>query len=238
MTPIVTFALLAASLSGAMSAPVSHDTKVDVAALHTKHSGFGTIGTEQFHHDACGDIEYSSSDAVVAINAAQFGSFKHKSFTCGKYVKVNRTDSESTHYMYKVVDVCKNCEETSLLFSERALRQFSNQDRLPIDWGLVDDAKEDEYDNDHTSKPDWKSESKPEFKPTGHHIGCTYRGRGTWFSDTRGSCGVDFSQDEMIVTLNEAQQGEQCGSDSQCFKKIRVSVKSDPSNNVVVRIVD
>ncbi|KAF8947364.1 hypothetical protein BGZ47_009437 [Haplosporangium gracile] len=33
----------------------------------------------------------------------------------------------------------------------------------------------------------------------------------------------------MIVALNEAQQGEQCGSGSQCFKKIRVSVKSDPS---------
>ncbi|KAH7050945.1 RlpA-like double-psi beta-barrel-protein domain-containing protein-containing protein, partial [Linnemannia elongata] len=53
-----------------------------------------------------------------------------------------------------------------------------------------------------------------------------------------GSCGVDFSQDEMIVALNEAQQGEQRGPDSQCFKKIRVSVKGDPLNSVVVRVVD
>lgn len=246
MAPIVTFALLAASFLGAMSAPISQDAKMDAAALHTKYSGFGTVGTEQFHRGACGDIEYSLNDAVVAINAAQFGTSKHKSSACGKYVKVNRADSDSTHYIYKVVDVCKNCEENSLLFSERALRLFSNQDRLPIDWELIDDAEEDKDGKDHISKPDWKPEPKPESEPeskpesklSGHHTRRTYRGRGTWFSDTRGSCGVDFSQDEMIVALNEAQQGEQRGPDSQCFKKIRVSVKGDPSNSVVVRVVD
>ncbi|KAK3837511.1 MAG: RlpA-like double-psi beta-barrel-protein domain-containing protein-containing protein, partial [Linnemannia gamsii] len=63
-------------------------------------------------------------------------------------------------------------------------------------------------------------------------------GRGTWFSDTRGSCGVDFSQDEMIVALNEAQQGVQYGPNSKCFQKIRVSVKGEPSKSVVVRVVD
>jgi hypothetical protein len=238
MVRIATFALLAASLLGALSAPVSHDTKMKIAALNIKYPGFGAISTDQFHRGACRDIEYSSSDAVVAINAAQFGSSKHGSSVCGKYVKVNRADSDSAHYIYKVVDVCKDCEVNSLLFSERALRQFSNQDRLHIDWELIEDVEEDGDDNNNTSKPKYKPDSKPELKPYGHHTGRTYRGCGTWFSDTRGSCGVDFSQDEMIVALNEAQQGEQRGPDSQCFKKIRVSVKSDPSNSVVVRIVD
>ncbi|KAG9070184.1 hypothetical protein KI688_009516 [Linnemannia hyalina] len=197
-----------------MSAPVSHDAKVDITALHTKYTGLGTIGTEQFHHGACGDIEYTSSHAVVAISAARFENSKHKSSTCSKYVKVNRADSESTHYKYKVVDIC---EENSLLFSE-----------------------EEEDDNGYTSKPEWKPESepesKPESKPTGHHTERTYRGRGTWFSGTKGSCEVDFSQDEVIIALNEAERGEQRGPNYQCFKKIRVSVKGDPSNSVVVRV--
>ncbi|KAF9549013.1 hypothetical protein EC957_005005 [Mortierella hygrophila] len=213
MAPIVTFALLAASLLGAMSAPVSHDAKVGIAALHTKYACFSTIDTEPFHHSACGDIEHSSSHAVVAISAARFGNSKHKSSTCGKYVKINRPDSESTHYKYKK---------------------------------LTDDAEEDEDDYDYTSKPDWKPESepesepesKPESKPTGHHTERNCRGRGTWFSDTRGSCEVDFSQEEVIIALSKAQWGEQRGPDYQCFKKVRVSVKGDPSNSVVARVVD
>ncbi|KAF9145006.1 hypothetical protein BGX30_010665 [Mortierella sp. GBA39] len=180
MAPIVTFALLAASLLGVMSAPVSHDAKVDVVSLHTRYAGIGTIGTGPFHDGTCGDIEYSSSHAVIAISAAPFGNSKHKSSTSGKYVKANRGDSESTHYMYKVVDIC---EENSLLFSDKAWRQFSNQD--------------------------------------------AYR-----------SCEVDFFQDEAVIVLNEAQRGEQRCPDYQCFKKIRVSVKGDPSNSVVVRVVD
>ncbi|KAG0372552.1 hypothetical protein BGX24_000095 [Mortierella sp. AD032] len=251
MAPIVTLALMAASLLGVMSAPVSHDPKIEVAALNTKYSGYGVIDADQFHRGACHDIEYSSNDAVVAINAAQFGGSKRGSSACGKYVKVNRADSDSNHYIFKVVDVCKDCEENSLLFSERALREFSNQDHLPIDWELIGDAEEekgeeekeekeekekeekeekedkDDHDDDHTSKPE-----------SGHHSGRTYRGRGTWFSDTRGSCGVDFSQDEMIVALNEAQQGVQYGPNSKCFQKIRVSVKGEPSKSVVVRVVD
>ncbi|KAG0285719.1 hypothetical protein BGZ96_010061 [Linnemannia gamsii] len=238
MVRIASVTLLAASLLGTMSAPVSHDAKMEVAALNIKYTGFGIISTDQFHRGACHDIEYSSSDAVVAINATQFGKSKRGSSICGKYVKVNRAGSDSTHYIYKVVDVCKDCEENSLLFSERALRQFSNQDRVHIDWELIEDVKEDGDDNDHTSKPGSKPESKPDPKPSGHHAGRTYRSRGTWFSDTRGSCGVDFSQDEMIVALNEVQQGEQRGPDSQCLKTIRVSVKGDSSKSVVVQVVD
>ncbi|KAF8947363.1 hypothetical protein BGZ47_009436 [Haplosporangium gracile] len=158
MAPIVTFALIAATLLGAMSTPVSHDAKVDVAALNIKYSGFSTIATEQFHHSTYGDIEYSSSDAVVAINAVQFSSSKHGPSTCGKYVKVNCADTDSTRYIYKSVDVCKDCKKNSLLISERALSQFSNQYCLPIDWELIEDAEEDEDDNVHTSKSEFKPE--------------------------------------------------------------------------------
>ncbi|KAF9134920.1 hypothetical protein BGW39_005407 [Mortierella sp. 14UC] len=228
MAPIVRFALMVASLLGAMSAQASYESKVEVAALNTKYSGLGLIGTDQLHRGACHNIEYSSNDAVVAINAAQFGSSKHGSSACCKYVKVGCTDSDSKHYIYKVVDICKDCEENSLLFSERALREFSNQDQKEVE-GEENDNDDD--DDDHTSKP----ESKPE---SSHHLGRTYRGRGTWFSDTRGSCGVDFSQDEMIITLNEAQQGERRGPNSKCFQKICISVKGEPSKSIVVRVID
>ncbi|KAI7830605.1 RlpA-like double-psi beta-barrel-protein domain-containing protein-containing protein, partial [Gamsiella multidivaricata] len=62
-------------------------------------------------------------------------------------------------------------------------------------------------------------------------------GRGTWFSDTTGSCGKKFSQKDMIVALNEAQMGRMRGKGSKCGQKIRVKTKGS-SKSVVVKVVD
>ncbi|KAF9295630.1 hypothetical protein BGZ74_010714 [Mortierella antarctica] len=51
----------------------------------------------------------------------------------------------------------------------------------------------------------------------------TYKGRGTWFSDTTGSCDIKFNQSDMIVALNQDQMGEINGSGSKCGQKVRVS---------------
>ncbi|KAF9924350.1 hypothetical protein FBU30_005653 [Linnemannia zychae] len=235
MTPLFTFVLLIASVLGVMSAPISSNTSINVAAISPKYFGLGFINTNQFHQGGCNGVKYSSEDAVVAMNADQFGSLKSGSSVCGKYVKINRADSSSIHYLYRVVDVCKDCEKNSLLFSKKAMREFTNQSRFPIVWEVVENPKEPRTDkSDHDSKP----KPNPESKPSSHHSDQIYRGRGTWFSDTYGSCGVKFSQDDMIVALNEAQQGMQYGPNSKCFKKIRVSIKGEPSKSVVVRVVD
>ncbi|KAK3831389.1 MAG: RlpA-like double-psi beta-barrel-protein domain-containing protein-containing protein [Linnemannia elongata] len=49
--------------------------------------------------------------------------------------------------------------------------------------------------------------------------GGEFSGRGTWFTDTTGSCDVPFNTNDMIVAMNEAQMG---GS-SQCGKSVKIS---------------
>ncbi|KAG0042242.1 hypothetical protein BGZ83_000734 [Gryganskiella cystojenkinii] len=53
--------------------------------------------------------------------------------------------------------------------------------------------------------------------------GKTFHGRGTWFSDDSGSCDIKFSQDDMIVAMNEAQMGDLQGPGSKCGQMVRVS---------------
>ncbi|KAG0201961.1 hypothetical protein BGX28_005346 [Mortierella sp. GBA30] len=77
-----------------------------------------------------------------------------------------------------------------------------------------------------------KPKKKDNKKPSGR-----YNGRGTWFSDTRGSCNVKFSQNDMIAALNQEQMGALSGRGSQCGKMIRVSAKGS-NKSVVLRIVD
>ncbi|KAF9434998.1 hypothetical protein BGZ76_007085 [Entomortierella beljakovae] len=61
-----------------------------------------------------------------------------------------------------------------------------------------------------------------------------YSGRGTWFSDTTGSCGISFDQSDMIVALNEAQMGALDGSGSKCGQTLRVSYGGKTVNLKVV----
>jgi len=256
---IYSLALLAASLLGAMAAPVSHPSSMAVA--HKQYSGVGTLYDDRSIRGACADIHYSLEEPFVAVSADKFGGLKGNKNVCGQYVKVNRADDPSKTYEYKIVDVCEDCEDESLDFSESALRVFTNQDSLDIQWELVEskdksDKQDEEEEEEKEEKPTPKSQNKDKKKEEAKEekedknddkdddkdsknrpSGSVYHGRGTWFSDTRGSCGENFSQDDMIVALNEAQMGQQFGSGSKCGQKIRVTAKGS-SASVVVRVVD
>ncbi|KAF9579546.1 hypothetical protein BGW38_004151 [Lunasporangiospora selenospora] len=45
-----------------------------------------------------------------------------------------------------------------------------------------------------------------------------YSGRGTWFTDNVGSCGIPFDTQDLIVAMNAAQQQ----GTAQCGRKVRV----------------
>ncbi|KAF9404102.1 hypothetical protein BGZ94_004380 [Podila epigama] len=98
-----------------------------------------------------------------------------------------------------------------------------------------DEDKEKEEDKDEENDDDEDEDSKDEGSSS---RGKTYRGRGTWFSDTMGSCGERFSQSDLIAALNEDQMGRQYGPGSKCDQKIRVTANGYPGKSVVVRIVD
>ncbi|KAG0283393.1 hypothetical protein BGZ96_012234 [Linnemannia gamsii] len=46
-----------------------------------------------------------------------------------------------------------------------------------------------------------------------------FSGKGTWFTDTTGSCEVPFDTNDMIVAMNAAQMG----GTSQCGKSVKIS---------------
>ncbi|CAO3567413.1 unnamed protein product [Mortierella alpina] len=235
MAPFISLAIMASSLLGAMSAPV---IRVDsqVATLNTQYSGFATLYNGDSIRGACPEVEYTNEELVVAMNSAQFGDVKSNSTACGKFVKVNRADDPSESFIYKVVDLCKDCDKNSLRLSESAIREFTNSDQVAIEWMLIEN--ETEQDPKNFTKPSKKPAAKSDKEDTEtKNTESTYQGRGTWFSDTMGSCSEGFSQDDMIVALNEAQMGKMWGSGSKCGAKIRVSAKGS-STSVVVRVVD
>ncbi|KAF9105492.1 hypothetical protein BGX27_009588 [Mortierella sp. AM989] len=47
-----------------------------------------------------------------------------------------------------------------------------------------------------------------------------FSGRGTWFTDTVGSCGTPFDTNDMIVAVNAAQMG----GTAQCGRTVRITV--------------
>ena len=210
--------LIAASLMGVMSAPTSCSFSKGMAKLNTQYKGYATTLDDK--RNACSGIKYYSNEPVAAINTALFGSKKGTN-VCGKYVKVSLRNKPSKSYIYKVVDVCRGCDKNSINLSKVGMRQFSKKNIEAIKWELVNSSD--------------KSSQKP--KPSINHTSKVYRGRGTWFSDTSGSCGVRFSQDDMIVALNQDQMGAYSGSRSRCGDKIRVKAKGS-SASVIVRVVD
>ncbi|KAG0205181.1 hypothetical protein BGX28_003176 [Mortierella sp. GBA30] len=46
-----------------------------------------------------------------------------------------------------------------------------------------------------------------------------YNGRGTWFTDSVGSCGTAFNTNDLIVAMNAAQMG----GTSQCGKAVKIT---------------
>ncbi|KAF9931379.1 hypothetical protein FBU30_010307 [Linnemannia zychae] len=58
-----------------------------------------------------------------------------------------------------------------------------------------------------------------------------FSGRGTWFTGTLGSCGVNFQSSDMIVAMNAAQMG----GTAMCGKMVRVNYGG---KSVVARVTD
>ncbi|KAF9215794.1 hypothetical protein BGZ59_000310 [Podila verticillata] len=251
MTRLFSLACLTASLLGAMAAPVIKSSGFSLVG--TQHSGRGFL--RESGNGACSDREYISGLPVVAVSAKLAG----RKDACGLFAKVNRRDNPDRQYIFQVADVCEGCDKDSLGLTSRALHQFTNSDSLDIDWEFVsaDDVEgqsndDEEHSETTTSAKTTKtttSSSKPTNKPSINDKddsendrptsnSKTHRGRGTWFSDTHGSCGENFSQNDMIAALNEHDMGAQYGSGSKCGQKIRVSTKEYPGKSVVVRIVD
>ncbi|KAF9278321.1 hypothetical protein BGZ88_000635 [Linnemannia elongata] len=232
--------LIAASLIGAMSAPTSSSPSKGMAKLNTQYNGYAT--TFDAKRNACPGIKYSLNEPVAAINTALFGNRKGTN-VCGKYVKVSLRNKPSKTYTYRVVDICRGCDKNSIDLSKVGMRQFSKKSIEAINWELVNTS--DKSSQKPNSKPTKitavakpsKTSSKTSSKPSINHTSKVYRGRGTWFSDTTGSCGVRFSQNDMIVALNQDQMGAYSGSRSRCGDKIRVKAKGS-SASVVVRVVD
>ncbi|KAG9072663.1 hypothetical protein KI688_000435 [Linnemannia hyalina] len=61
--------------------------------------------------------------------------------------------------------------------------------------------------------------------------GSAFSGRGTWFTDTVGSCGTPFDTHDLIVAMNEAQMG----GTSMCGKSVRVT---SGGKTVTARVTD
>ncbi|KAF9940216.1 hypothetical protein BGZ67_008127 [Mortierella alpina] len=91
-------------------------------------------------------------------------------------------------------------------------------------------------DKKKSKKNDKKKGKKGETRPDNRAGGKTFHGRGTWFSDTHGSCGVKFSQSDLIVALNEEQMGGS-GRSARCGQRIRVTAKGSKAS-VILRVVD
>ncbi|KAG0040477.1 hypothetical protein BGZ82_002193 [Podila clonocystis] len=61
--------------------------------------------------------------------------------------------------------------------------------------------------------------------------GGSYSGRGTWFTDTVGSCGTPFDTNDMIVAMNAAMMG----GTAQCGRTVRVE---HGGKSVTARVTD
>ncbi|KAG0377176.1 MAG: RlpA-like double-psi beta-barrel-protein domain-containing protein-containing protein [Linnemannia gamsii] len=61
--------------------------------------------------------------------------------------------------------------------------------------------------------------------------GTGFSGKGTWFTDTTGSCGTPFDTNDMIVAMNEAQMG----GTSMCGKSVRIT---SGGKSVTARVTD
>ncbi|KAG0334073.1 hypothetical protein BG000_008662 [Podila horticola] len=66
-----------------------------------------------------------------------------------------------------------------------------------------------------------------------------YKGRATWFTDSYGSCNVNWDgNSEPIVALSAQMMGAESWGNPACNKKVRISLQSDPSKSITARVVD
>ncbi|KAF9437297.1 hypothetical protein BGZ76_001303 [Entomortierella beljakovae] len=220
MAPIASAIILAISLLGSMvaSSPISSP---DFTLSNTTYAGFVNAYTQQYN--GCPEVLYTADEPVAAISSTMFNKLGGAS-ACGKYVKFSLPGEPSQSYSLKIVDVCSDCDESTLQFSQIIVDRLAISNTFAVNWELAETDNEVVTNERIVIAAASKKTSK-------------YRGRGTWFSDKMGSCGHKFSQKDMIVALNEAQMGKMWGKGSKCGQKIRVGVRGQ-KKTVVVKIVD
>ncbi|KAF9391128.1 hypothetical protein CPB97_007461 [Podila verticillata] len=251
MSPLFSLVVLVACLLSVFAAPANSKAAVP----GKRYAGWGTHFDDK--RNACPGMKYSFNEPIVAVNSQKFD----KSL-CGKYVRANLRGS-STKKVYKIVDICHGCDRNSLDFSKTGLRQLTKTSGMVrIDWEVLKSykptstkvatktttkttktitktikstTKTTKTTTKTTKTKTTKSTAKPTSKPPSSK---KYSGRGTWFSDTSGSCGQRFSQSDMIVALNQAQMGALYGKGSKCGQKVRVSAKGYPGKYVDAVIRD
>ncbi|KAF9365710.1 hypothetical protein BGX34_008731 [Mortierella sp. NVP85] len=123
----------------------------------------------------------------------------------------------------------------------------SPKDLLNVEWSLTDAPKKEEPEpikptttttiaattttKTSASPTPTKKPDNPDKPDDG---GKMFTGRATWFSDNSGQCEHKFSQDDLIVAVNEAQMGK---DKKICGKKILLTKKGSDVK-VVVTVVD
>ncbi|KAG0003516.1 hypothetical protein BGZ79_000718 [Entomortierella chlamydospora] len=108
--------------------------------LNTTYTG--SINSYTEHRNTCPEISCSVDERVAAISAAIFGSNEDGTSACGKYVKVSQ-GNPTEHHTIMIVDICSECEGTSLGLSNAAVDQFANISTDAIDWKLIEADNED-----------------------------------------------------------------------------------------------
>ncbi|OAQ36520.1 hypothetical protein K457DRAFT_64700 [Linnemannia elongata AG-77] len=83
----------------------------------------------------------------------------------------------------------------------------------------------------HTTAPKITSSTPTEATEVVSAQGSGYSGKGTWFTDSTGSCGTSFDTNDMIVAMNEAQMG----GTSMCGKSVRIT---SGGKSVTARVTD
>ncbi|KAF9979248.1 hypothetical protein BGZ73_002516 [Actinomortierella ambigua] len=240
MAPLASLALFTTLVGSIIAAPTT-EVKIQPvnmtipAGLNISYNGLGTWFDD--YRNACKGLQYSFDEPIAAINKAQFG---NGTAVCGKYVEVSPENNSTITRRFKVVDVCKNCTKGGLDFSRTALSELTDEDSVKINWRLV----EGPITSNNTTTANTTvvaAASKPTSTRTSKKIsastsGQKFHGRMTWFSDTWGSCGKHFSQNDMIVAMNEHQMGKKIwGSESRCGQYVRVW---NDKTSVVLRIAD
>ncbi|KAF9427194.1 hypothetical protein BGZ94_005339 [Podila epigama] len=246
MTLLITLSIIVASLLSVLAAPYhryssSSSSSSKVAVAGVQYKGWGTYFDDK--RNACPGMEYSFDEPIVAVNSQKFDES-----LCGLYIRANLRSNPSKTMVYKIVDTCPECDENSLDFSKTGLGQLTTSGLVPIDWEILESYEPStatatatatktatKTRTATTTKATSEATSKPTSKPSSV---TKYTGRGTWFSDTTGSCGKRFSQSDMIVALNRAQMGDLYGSGSKCGQTVRVSVKGRPEKYVDAVIID
>lgn len=66
-----------------------------------------------------------------------------------------------------------------------------------------------------------------------------YTGRATWFTGSYGACNLNWDgNSEPTVAVSAQMMGAQSWGNPACNKRVRITLRNDPSKSVTARVVD